>query len=119
MRKQGNKAYLGYKQLTETTGASKEYETRVEDAKAVKKILGGVGLTKVFEITKKRSEYSVGEFEVCLDDVKGLGYFIEAALEFLKEVDGNASKKLREKIYCFTKTLTINEKTSNPKATVK
>ncbi len=115
VRKQGSENYLGYKELTETTGAWKEYESRVEDAEAVKKILEGVGLAKAFEIMKKRSKYRAGEFEVCLDDVKGLECFIEVALEFRKELDGKESKKLREKTYVFMKTLGLSEKDFEPR----
>jgi len=115
IRKQGNENYLGYKELTETTGAWKEYESRVEDAEAVKKILKGIGLVKAFDVIKKRSEYRAGEFEVCLDDVKDLGCFIEVALEFQKEIDGESSKNAREKIYGFMKTLGISEKDLEPK----
>ena len=65
------------KALTETTGAWIEHETGVEDPEELRKILELVGFTNVFTIKKTRTYGKLKNFEICLDDVEGLGKFVE------------------------------------------
>jgi predicted adenylyl cyclase CyaB len=36
-----------------------------------------MGLEKIITLEKERKEYTLGEFSICLDEIKNLGYFIE------------------------------------------
>lgn len=55
-----------------------EFETLVDDALAIKQILGGLGYFPVEPIVKKlRRELISGEINACLDTVEGLGDYLE------------------------------------------
>ncbi len=54
-----------------------EYETEVSHPDELRKILGFLDFKKVIIVDKQREYWDCGNFEVCLDHVKDLGYFIE------------------------------------------
>ena len=86
-----------------------EYETEVLDLEATINILKGVRINKVCEVKKTRDSFIYKEiFEISLDKVEGLGYFIEVEicdknipiekanqllLEFIKEMDLDISRR--------------------------
>ena len=67
-----------------------EYETRVEDGEAIHRILGVLGYTPQIEVKKIRRKGRLGEYEICLDEVEGLGSFVE--LEALTDDDADPVK---------------------------
>lgn len=55
-----------------------EHETEVGDPTAVKGIVGELHFELYSDITKTREKAHLGEIEICLDRVEGLGDFVEA-----------------------------------------
>ncbi len=54
-----------------------EYETEISNPEEFKKILGFLDFKKVVTVEKQREYWDCGDFEVVLDDIKGLGLFAE------------------------------------------
>lgn len=57
---------------------AEEYEVEISDIDNFKKILGFLDFKYVTTVEKQREYWMCGDIEVALDEVKGLGYFIEA-----------------------------------------
>ncbi len=74
---------------------AKEYETEISDADELRKILIFLDFKKVVTVEKQREYWDCGDLEVALDDVKGLGYFIEV------EAKGNFRSAKKAKEACF------------------
>jgi len=55
-----------------------EHETEVVDADELQAIILQLGFTPYSDLTKTRQKARVGEIEICIDTVEGLGDFIEA-----------------------------------------
>lgn len=66
-----------------------EHETTVSNPEAVHAILAALGYTPKIEVRKTRRKGRLGEYEICLDTVEGLGSFVE--LEKLAEDDADPS----------------------------
>ncbi|RLF24672.1 MAG: class IV adenylate cyclase [Thermoprotei archaeon] len=79
LRQEDGHAYLTYKSLVESTfKAREEVEVEVGNAKLMMEILERLGFKVVAKIVKRRQEYKLfNNCRVCLDEVKGLGKFIE------------------------------------------
>lgn len=54
-----------------------EHEVEVSDGQTLMDILDGIGLQKQLTVEKKRQMWQFNDCEVCLDDVAGLGAFVE------------------------------------------
>lgn len=79
---------------------SDEYETKIEDSGQLEKILSVLDFKEILLIDKIRETYRVrNTFEISLDKVKALGYFIE--IESLKDMGGY--EKTMERIYSFAR----------------
>ncbi len=81
VRKMQQKSFLTVKLLTNVVGAWEEHETEINNSEVMRKILEKIGFSHVFSINKTRSAGKLGEFEVCIDDVKELGKYLEIALD--------------------------------------
>jgi adenylate cyclase class 2 len=57
---------------------AEEYETEILDLESFEKILGFLDFKKVVTVEKNREYWMCGDIEVALDNIKDLGYFIEA-----------------------------------------
>lgn len=57
-----------------------ELEVTVSDAAEMERIIRQLGYELFSDITKIRQKTKVGDIEVCVDEVEGLGAFIEAEL---------------------------------------
>jgi adenylate cyclase class 2 len=55
-----------------------EHETGVADAKELESIIAHLNFELFSDLTKTRQKAKIGEIEICLDTVEGLGMFIEA-----------------------------------------
>jgi adenylate cyclase class 2 len=55
-----------------------EHETEVINAEELEAIILQLGFTLYSDLTKTRQKARVGEIEICVDTVEGLGEFIEA-----------------------------------------
>ncbi len=54
-----------------------EHETDISDSEEMKEILLMLGYTLAVEVKKNRRKANYGEYEICLDEVDGLGSFVE------------------------------------------
>lgn len=75
-------AFITYKgkKLDTVSMARKEIESAVEIADAIKEILESIGFEPVQPIEKTRVSLTKGNITVCIDDVKGLGGFVEVEM---------------------------------------
>lgn len=55
----------------------RELETRVEDEHKMRQILLALGFRSAVEVKKRRKEYKKEDLTVCLDELDGLGNYIE------------------------------------------
>lgn len=73
---------------------AEEYETEISNAEEFRKILEFLDFKKVITVEKQREYWMCGDIELALDDVKGLGYFVEA------EAGGNFKNAIEAKEAC-------------------
>lgn len=64
-----------------------EHETEVADGAELEKIIRELGFVLYSDLTKTRQKTHVGDIEICLDIVDGLGSFIEAERLAQDDVD--------------------------------
>ena len=64
-----------------------EYETRIDSAEAAHQILGVLGYVPQIEVKKIRRKGHLGEYEICLDEVEGLGSFVELESLTANDID--------------------------------
>ena len=88
---------------------AEEYETEVKDKSELEKILGFLDFKKSITIEKYREYWMCGGIEIALDNVTGLGYFIEA------EAKGDFKNEAEAKEECikFLEELGINNVEEN------
>jgi len=88
---------------------AEEYEIEILDKEELKKILGFLDFKKVVIVEKYREYWMCGDIEVALDDVKGLGTFVEA------EAKGDFKNKKEAKKACidFLENLGIKDVEKN------
>jgi len=72
--------YLTYKGLTESPGVWREYEVRISEPLTLERILKACGFLKILTLVKIRESYKLADYEVNLDNIKGLGKFLEIQL---------------------------------------
>ena len=113
LRRKGDKSILTYKHFypegVEVNTHCDEFETHVEDSLQLEKIFHVLNFKKLVTVENDRSTFVIGdEFEVALDNVKGLGYFIE--VEALKNF--GSINLAREKLFEFAESLGVD--VSNP-----
>lgn len=79
IRAAGKEHILTYKgpKLDELTKTREEIEVKLEDAASMAEILKRLGFTEVAPVVKTRSHYTLGDYWVAVDEVDGLGHFIE------------------------------------------
>jgi adenylate cyclase class 2 len=87
MRRQDNDSIFNLKQQRSTELDNLEIETKVADADAIHKILEILGYSPQVEVKKIRRKGKVGEYEICLDEVEGLGSFVELEKLTSEDVD--------------------------------
>lgn len=75
--KRGNKNILNYKNWYNNMYCD-EYEVEIDECENLDKIFSILGLEKIAVVDKKRKEYFyLDQYEIALDYVEKLGYFIE------------------------------------------
>ena len=84
---------------------SDEYEFAVDDGNAARQMLTALGWQEVVTVDKVRLESKTEDYTICIDEVAGLGLFIE--LEVLAEDDANANN-IQQQMYSFLKNLNID-----------
>jgi len=75
-------ARLTYKgpKLDIETKSRLELTVRVDDPEALESILEAIGFSRAAVVKKRRTKYALGEAVLCVDEVEGLGYFVEVEL---------------------------------------
>lgn len=77
----------------------RELETRVKDEQKMRQILQALGFHSVAEVKKRRKEYKKEDLTVCLDELTGLGSFLEIEVvlpETETGSDSDTENRLRE-----------------------
>lgn len=67
-----------------------EHETEVSDADELASIISVLGFSLYSDLTKTRQKAKLNDIEICIDDVEGLGVFIEAERLVEKAADGQS-----------------------------
>ncbi len=77
----------------------RELETRVEDEHKMRRILLALGFRSAAEVKKRRKEYKKEDLTVCLDELDGLGSYVEIEVVLPETETGSESateNRLRE-----------------------
>jgi adenylate cyclase class 2 len=85
--------YKGVKKDEETT-SREEIEIAIESAEKMIKILENMGLIRLCEIKKKRKVYLLAGLKISLDEVEGLGCFME--MEGMANSEAEYKEKKKE-----------------------
>ena len=83
-----------------------EHELAIDSKDEMEKILFHMGYKKAMEIDKTRTITHYDNCEICIDDVKGLGSFIE--MEKLTNTKGDATK-IQNGLFTFFESLGIKK----------
>ena len=94
IRNQEEKSFLTMKEMTETSGVWGEHETEISNPDETKSILLKMGYSYLFDLNKKREHGKIGELNLCLDDVKQLGKYLE--VEIIGDNPEEGKKKILE-----------------------
>lgn len=81
--RKSDRFYLTYKgpRIDEKTKTRDEIEVEVKDLYRTLEIFKRLGFDVFAKVSKLRRIYRLGEFKICIDDVEGLGEFIEIEVE--------------------------------------
>jgi len=96
IRETNDKITLNYKNWYPDGLHCKEFETKIEDITALKNIFESLDFKEIVVVEKIRSTWILKEVEIAIDEVKGLGFFVE--LESKSNLDFEDAKKLLYKI---------------------
>ena len=77
----GGKSFLTLKEMSDETGVWPEWETAISNPKEMKIIMEKLSYSRIFDISKNREKGDLDGMELCLDDVKQLGKYLEVAIE--------------------------------------
>ena len=91
----------------QTKLVSDEYEFAVDDGNAARQMLTALGWQEIVTVDKVRIESKTEDYTICIDEVAGLGLFIE--LEVLTE-DSADVKNIQQQMCNFLKNLDIDGK---------
>ena len=108
LRSKNNDYYITYKDDIFDNGKwlySNEYETKVESVEMLKEIFKRLGFKKFIEIDNEKEIYKSDKYEIAIENVKGLGIFMEVEYCTNNDVDINTIKK---EIQDFIDSLNIN-----------
>lgn len=89
----------------QTRLVSDEYEFAVDDGNAARQMLTALGWQEIVTVDKVRLESKTEDYTICIDEVAGLGLFIE--LEVLTE-DSADVKNIQQQMCNFLKNLDID-----------
>ena len=82
-------AFLTYKgrKIDKLSKTREEIEVAVSDAAAATRLLERLGFVPVAVVRKFRRTYDLDEFTICLDDVAGLGTFVEVEARGVADIE--------------------------------
>ena len=101
VREASGKCYFSYKQMNfgqdQDQSFIDEYETEVDDKKQLFNILDAIGIKYVLTVDKQRLTFKIDDkFELVLDKVKELGYFVECELLKHEDTIENSNQVLKK-----------------------
>lgn len=115
VRNRDGRIILNYKHFypegVEITTHCDEFETEVKDGKQMDSILKSLDFKSLMTVEKERDCYVHGDYEIVLDKVNELGYFVE--IEALKNFGSHEETK--EKLVEFAKALGVNIANAEPR----
>ncbi len=96
VRRDGEEVRLTYKgpKVDPETKTREEVEIEVNDYRKALEILSRLGFRVIRKVVKRRRIYRYGEVTICLDDVEGLGKFVE--IEVKSDDVDSAKRKVFE-----------------------
>jgi adenylate cyclase class 2 len=111
IREEDGKQTITYKQIfssnSELHSHMVEYETLIESSIQMEKILEVLSVNRVLELKKERFKYIIDKrFDVSLDSVDGLGYFIE--IEALSINDNDNVENVNKNLIAFARSLDVD-----------
>jgi len=77
VRRVGGKWYLTYKGPKLDTASKTREEVEIRTSPRIREILSKLGFSEVARVVKRRTAYRQGDTLLCLDEVDGLGNFVE------------------------------------------
>jgi len=77
IREENGKSKLEFKEICREKCAGLEIKANISNKEIAKRLLSKLGLNTLCEINKKRRLFSIEEFEISVDNVEGLGDFVE------------------------------------------
>jgi adenylate cyclase class 2 len=104
VRKQNDKTLLTLKRNGAVSLHSLEYETTIGSAEEMHEILLLMKYQPIVKVTKHRHKGEFNEWEICLDEVEGLGRFIEVESLLAESDDPEA---VQEEMYAFLESLGV------------
>ena len=95
LTQEGATYYLTYKgpKLDAVSKTRKEVEVAVQEPKATQEILVSLGYTQVYPVVKLRQYYHKEAMTACLDQVEGLGDFLELEMVIAGEVEKDTTQE--------------------------
>ena len=81
------KTFITYKgvKIDPVSMTRKELETEVADAQICREILNSIGFHEIGTVAKMRQHFQMGSIDACVDQVEGLGDFLELEILIEKE----------------------------------
>ncbi|MEM2899892.1 MAG: class IV adenylate cyclase [Thermoplasmata archaeon] len=81
--RESDECTLTYKgpKVDSSTKTREEINVKVDDANELKKIFSRLGFIFISEVRKERMKYILNDFEITLDNVSGLGNFVEVEIK--------------------------------------
>jgi adenylate cyclase class 2 len=104
IREQGGKILFTLKKNRSGELDCIEKEIEVSDRNTLKDIIELLGFEQTVEVHKKRRKGNYHDYEICLDEVRGLGTFIE--VEKMSDEDG---EKVQNELFEFLKKLGVSK----------
>ncbi len=105
LRSMDGKTLLTYKRAVNAAGDRVEHELGIDATETMEKILQELGYMLAIRVEKRRVEYKLGDIAACLDDVSGLGMFLELETICSSEDD---IPKAQEKIMALAATMGLS-----------
>jgi adenylate cyclase class 2 len=96
IREEEGRSFITYKgpKLDLETKSREELEVPLVDPRDLGGLLLRLGFTPVAVVEKRRRGYLLGTLEVCVDEVKGLGHFLEVEARECKDLEEGKTRVL-------------------------
>lgn len=99
VRNEGDKKFLTYKGAKlKKDGVWEEYEFKIDNEITAEAMLKAMGLEKIIEVKKNRIEYKLNDLTICLDNIEGLGHFIEIESQDDNDINKDKLKNFIDKL---------------------